>query len=93
MGKKIRVHLTIKGLVQGVCFRLETRKTAKRADVFGWVKNIANGDVEALIEGEEEAINDLVKWCHHGPSFSRVDTVLIQKQEYKGEFNNFEITY
>lgn len=93
MCKKIRVHLTIKGKVQGVFFRLETQKTAKKAGVFGWVKNVNNGDVEALLEGDQEAVHDVVQWCHNGPSASRVDKVIVTDQGHQGEFNDFYVTY
>ncbi|SLM30555.1 Acylphosphatase [Desulfamplus magnetovallimortis] len=93
MDKKKRVHLIINGMVQGVCFRMETQRTAKSEGVFGWVRNLSNGDVEALLEGDEDAVNAVIQWCHQGPSFSRVDEVIIEDQEYQGEFQDFKITY
>ena len=93
MNNKKRVHLIIKGMVQGVCFRMETQRTAKYEGVLGWVKNLGNGDVEALFEGDEDAVNAVIQWCHQGPSFSRVDEVIIEDQEYQGEFQDFKITY
>lgn len=70
-----RVHLRISGRVQGVSFRHNTRQQATRLGVRGWVKNLASGDVEAVAVGDQAALDELVKWCGHGPTGARVTDV------------------
>ena len=62
-----RVHLIIEGRVQGVWFRESTRREAVSLGVSGWVRNLPGGMVEALLEGPETQVNELVLWCYHGP--------------------------
>ena len=69
------VHLTISGRVQGVAFRAHARDEARRLGVAGWVRNRADGTVEALFEGTPEAVAAAVEWCHRGPSWARVERV------------------
>jgi len=88
---KIRVHLKIIGRVQGVWFRGTTQDEARALGLTGWVRNLYDGSVEVLAEGEEEKVNRLVAWCHKGPPGARVEKVDVQKQEFKGEFRNFSI--
>ena len=87
----VRMRLIIEGRVQGVWFRESTRIEATSVGVFGWVKNLPDGTVEVLAEGPEEAVRKLVSWCHHGPSVARVDQVHAKSQEWKGEFESFDI--
>lgn len=91
--KKIRVHLLISGIVQGVNFRYYTRETAKRLNLTGWVRNLPDGRVEAVAEGDESAIEKFIEWCKHGPSSARVDNVEIKRERYTGEFKEFKIDY
>lgn len=90
---RIRAIVTIKGLVQGVAFRHHTVQQAQRLGVSGWVKNLAGGDVQGCFEGEEEAVDALVTWCHHGPSRARVDRVILEREHYRGEFDGFDVRY
>lgn len=93
MGKR-RVHVWIKGRVQGVFFRAFTRDAATRAGVKGWVRNIPDGRVEAVFEGDAEKVERMLEWCRHeGSPLSRVDHVDEQEEVYKGEFEKFEISY
>ncbi|MDP2910346.1 MAG: acylphosphatase [bacterium] len=89
----IRAHLFISGRVQGVFYRLTMRQKAKNFGVKGFCKNLSDGRVEAVIEGEEEKVNKLINWTKRGPFFARVDKVEIQKEDYSGEFNEFKIKY
>ncbi len=89
----IRVHILISGKVQGVYFRQNLKQIAKRHNVNGWVKNLENGKVEAVLEGEVNDIKEVVEWCHVGPSGARVDNVDVRFEEYKGEFDSFIIRY
>lgn len=90
---KTRVHLYISGFVQGVFFRACTRDEARRAGVTGWVKNISDGRVEVVIEGETQDVEKIISWCHIGPPGARVKNVEIIYGQYIGEFTNFEIRY
>jgi acylphosphatase len=86
-----RVHLMIQGRVQGVAFRYATQDAAQRLGVKGWVRNRQDGKVELLAEGEREKLDQLVTWCHRGPSLARVDEVEVEWQEAEGEFKGFFI--
>ncbi len=91
--KKVRKHLFISGIVQGVGFRYNARNQARRLGVTGWIRNLWDGRVEAVIEGDEDAVNQMVNWCKHGPIGARVTNVEVIDEEYKGEFDDFRITY
>ena len=93
MDGKTRVHLFISGLVQGVFFRLNTTQKAKEMGLTGWVCNLPDGRVEAVLEGEKEKVDKMIKWVKDGPCPAKVEKVEIKKEKYKGEFNNFEIKY
>lgn len=88
---KVRAHLIIEGIVQGVFFRANTREMAERYSVNGWVMNRSDGTVEALFEGKEEAVKKLIEWCHHGPPNAVIKNVNIEWQAYKGEFKDFTV--
>lgn len=88
-----RVHLFIKGKVQGVFFRQAMKVTAKKNRVSGWVKNLKDGRVEAIIEGEDLGVSNMVEWCHAGPANARVEDVEIRNEKYKEEFAKFEVLY
>jgi len=88
-----RFHLLIKGRVQMVGFRYFTRKKAQELGVNGWIKNLPDGDVEAVIEGEDSAVEQLIKYCKRGPLFADVTNIEIQERRYSKEFKQFEIHY
>jgi len=92
MGKQ-RVRLFIKGKVQGVFFRQALKVTAKKNNVTGWVRNLKDGRVEALLEGEDLDVSTLVEWCHAGSANARVEDIEIKNDKYKGEFSKFEVLY
>jgi acylphosphatase len=87
----IRVHLIISGKVQGVYFRKHTQDISLQNNVYGWVKNLQNGDVECVLEGLKSDIDKVMIWCHQGPPNSRVDNVEIKYEEFTGDFNEFKI--
>ncbi len=89
---KSRVHLRIEGMVQGVFFRCSAVEEAVRLRLSGWVRNCPDGSVEVVAEGPRQTIEDLIRWCHHGPPGAHVLNVQIQREDYKGEFENFHIT-
>ncbi len=88
-----RVHVHISGRVQGVFFRAETQRAANGFGLTGWVRNRADGSVEALFEGEDDNVNKMLEWCHTGPPAARVTEVLMTEEPYTGEFNSFSIRY
>jgi len=88
-----RIRIIVTGKVQGVFFRQALKVMAKKNDVFGWVKNLENGRVEAVLEGDEEKINRLVEWSHGGPANARVEDVEIHNEKFSGEFIKFDVLY
>lgn len=89
--QKIRVHIFISGRVQGVFFRQFTQKKAQELGLVGWVKNLADGRVEAVIEGDKEKIDKLLTYLKQGPPLSKVENVKIDYQKHQGEFKDFSI--
>jgi acylphosphatase len=88
-----RVRANVSGRVQGVCYRAETQQQACNLGLTGWVKNLPDGQVEILAEGEEQRVRDLIFWCRQGPPRSRVDLVKESTEKYTGEYDAFEITF
>jgi acylphosphatase len=80
----IRLHVTVYGFVQGVFFRDTVRRRAESANVAGWVRNNRDGTVEAVFEGEEDAVERLVAFCRDGPRGARVDRVDVTVEELEG---------
>lgn len=89
----VRAHVKISGRVQGVVFRESTRREAETHWVSGWVRNLPDGRVEAVFEGEDMDVRQLVQWCHKGPSRARVDDVQVEWEEYTGKFDDFQIYF
>lgn len=85
-----RAHVYVSGRVQGVGFRASTRREANRQAVDGWVKNLADGRVEAVFEGQRSAVEAMVSWCESGPRTARVEDVSVQWEEPSG-YTGFEI--
>jgi acylphosphatase len=71
--------------VQGVFFRTETRERARSLGVGGWIRNVPDGSVEAVFEGDEERVSSMVDWCRRGPSGARVDHVDVEWEDPEGE--------
>ena len=90
---KSSVHILVTGKVQGVFFRQATKVIAIKNHVTGWVKNLESGQVEILLEGEDQNVNSIVEWCHNGPANSRVDEIKIEQQKFSGQYSNFEVRY
>ena len=88
-----RAEVTISGHVQGVYFRANTRDRAKRFGLKGWVKNLANGNVKAVLEGDENDIESLINWFHKGPPMARVDDVKVDWKDPSREFERFKIRH
>ncbi len=90
---KRRAHLIISGRVQGVCYRAFTKDVAVSRGLTGWVKNLPDGRVEAVLEGESDSIERAVAECYKGPPASHVTDIAIEWEEFKGEFSGFDIGY
>jgi len=88
-----RAHIFICGRVQGVCFRDYIRQYACSFSLTGWVKNLVDGRIEALVEGEKEKIEHLIEKMKEGPPLSWVNDVEVEWVQYKGEFTDFRITW
>jgi acylphosphatase len=88
-----RISVVVHGRVQGVAFRHHTCRRALELGVTGWVRNLPDGSVEGLFEGNDPAVKALVDWCRQGPPASRVDRVELCEQAYGGEFADFNIRY
>jgi acylphosphatase len=89
----IRAHVFISGWVQGIFFRQNTKQKAESHGVTGWVRNLPDGRVEALFEGEEEDVKALVDFCRKGPRGAVITNVDVTFERFAGEFRNFKVTY
>ena len=87
--KAVQVRVT--GRVQGVAFRWHAEQEARRLGVVGWVRNEPDGTVLLQAEGDEDAVRDLVAWCHHGPPSARVQDVAVRDAAPSGA-SSFETT-
>ena len=91
MPAKAQARLVISGRVQGVFFRYAMAREAERLQVNGWVRNCRDGTVEAALEGERKAVENLISWCHQGPPGAIVRKVDIEWPEEQGGFDSFSI--
>jgi len=91
--QKVRVHVFISGRVQGVFFRSQTRREAKKIGITGWIKNLADGRVEAVFEGEEKQIKTMIEWARKGPLFAKVNGIEFEYEEPSEELSDFEIAF
>lgn len=88
-----RVYILVSGRVQGVFFRRFVMHNAVRLNVNGYVKNLGDGKVEAIFEGNNEQVDELIELCKQGPIGSKVENVDIKEEKDKKEFSNFEVRY
>ncbi|WP_435358531.1 acylphosphatase [Haloarchaeobius sp. DFWS5] len=84
---RVRAHVYVTGRVQGVYYRANTRDTADDLGVEGWVRNLDDGRVEAVFEGQEETVEEMVEWCHDGSPAARVDSVEVEYEEPEDEID------
>ena len=90
---KVNAYVKIHGKVQGVWFRASTKQKAEQLGLTGWVRNTENGCVEAVFEGEEKQIKQILNWCHMGPPLSKVEKVETKNQTVTNGFEGFKIKY
>jgi len=88
-----RAHVFVSGQVQGIFFRQNTKQEAENHGVTGWVRNLPDGRVEAVFEGEEEDVKALVDFCRKGPRGAVITNVDVTFERFTGEFRNFKVTY
>ncbi|HLF15945.1 MAG TPA: acylphosphatase [Candidatus Thermoplasmatota archaeon] len=86
-----RLRLLVSGRVQGVWFRESTRQEAERLGVTGWVRNLPDGRVEAVLEGETAAVQALAAWCRRGPERAWVEAVEQVEETPTGSFPDFRV--
>jgi len=90
---RVRAHVYVSGRVQGVFFRNETQDEAIRQGVTGWVRNLPDGRVEAVFEGEKDKVERLVEFCRLGPHGARITHIEVSQEGYTGEFRDFQVIY
>jgi len=87
----VRAHVFVSGLVQGVFFRHETAKRAIRLGVKGWIRNLPDGRVEAMFEGDRRSVEEILEFCRRGPPGAIVEDLDVRWEDDKGEFDDFRI--
>lgn len=92
MSDRTRAHVYVSGRVQGVYYRATTRDTAQETGVDGWVRNLDDGRVEAVFEGPEGAVEEMVAWCETGSRAASVDAVDATYEEPEG-LDGFEVRW
>jgi acylphosphatase len=90
---KLRVKVIVKGIVQGVNFRYYSQRQAAKFNITGWVKNLPDGAVAAVFEGDEQDVEAMVQWCRRGPPSAHVTELIAQPEEYRGEFSSFSVKF
>jgi acylphosphatase len=90
---KIRTHVIVSGLVQGVNFRYYIKLKAIENNVTGWIRNLIDGRVEAVFEGEKDNVGKMIEFCKKGSPNAYVSNVKVKLGKFKGEFDKFEIRH
>lgn len=93
MGPPRRISVHVSGKVQGVFFRQALRAEAEKSGAAGWVRNLDDGRVEAVVEGPAAAVGAVAEWCRHGPAGARVSGLKVVDEEPTGEFDSFTVRY
>ena len=88
-----RVHLLISGRVQGVYYRASAARTARALGLVGWVRNLPDGRVELVAEGDPERVQELIEWCRTGPPAARVAQVAVTEESDGAGFDAFDVRY
>jgi acylphosphatase len=83
-GSRRRAHVFVSGYVQNVFFRATCQREAKRLAVDGYVRNLADGRVEAVFEGDQPSVEAMIAWCRHGPERARVDSLDVSWEQPTG---------
>jgi acylphosphatase len=88
---RVRAHVFVSGQVQGVFFRSSTRNQARVLGLLGWARNLSDGRVEIMIEGEKDAVDRLIEFCRDGPLEAAVEDIEISWEKPTGKFKEFEV--
>jgi len=88
---KVRAHVFFDGLVQGVFFGANTKRCADALSLTGWVRNMHDGRVEAVFEGEERAVSEAIDWCCTKQPYARVESKKVEYSQATEEFEMFSI--
>ncbi|PIN86658.1 acylphosphatase [Candidatus Woesearchaeota archaeon CG10_big_fil_rev_8_21_14_0_10_44_13] len=88
-----RYKIIVSGRVQGVFFRYTTKKTARNLGLKGYAKNLDDGTVEVVAQGNKDDLDRLVDFCRKGPLLARVDDVNVKEEKAGDEFEGFEVKY
>jgi acylphosphatase len=86
-----RAHILVTGRVQGVFFRASMQREARKRGLVGWVRNLSNGCVEGVVEGEKEQVREIIKYCRIGPSLAKVNDVKVTWGDASGRYETFRI--
>ena len=89
----IRAHVFVSGHVQGVFYRASAQRQANALSVKGWARNLYDGRVEAVFEGEQAAVERMLAWCRAGPPNAYVTDVDVRYEPFTGEFTGFGVRY
>ena len=89
----IRFHVFVYGIVQSVGFRNYIKIKANKLNIKGWIKNLEDGGIEAVFEGDENNVNDIIEHCKNGPYLAKVDNIIVKEEDYENEFKEFKIRF
>ena len=87
----VRVHVVVSGEVQGIGYRAFIKRRAQSIGIIGWIRNLEDGNVEAVFQGESDIIEEIIAVCNRGPVFARVKNVQVFKEEPRDDLTNFSI--
>jgi acylphosphatase len=90
---KARIHAYVSGRVQGVFFRSSVADVAESLGLTGWVRNLPDGRVETIVEGERSSVEKVIQFCQRGPPGAYVSNLEVNWEEARGEFSTFKILY
>ena len=87
----VRARLLISGIVQGVGYRWSCNREARALGLTGWVRNLPDGRVEAVLQGAREQVERMIKWCYRGPSEAQVSDIAVSYEDALEDFKDFGI--
>jgi acylphosphatase len=93
MSSPVCVQVIVSGRVQGVCYRAFVYDKARELGVFGWVRNLYDGRVEAQVQGKQEDVDRLVEAMRTGPHMARVDEIEVLPLKYENRYGEFRVVY
>ena len=93
MSDRVRAEIVVKGRVQGVFFRASAQQEGLHLGLTGEVRNLPDGCVEAIVEGDKRAVDDFIAWCRRGPPSARVEDVEVKLGTPRGDFRTFRVAH